>query len=114
MINGASCGSADSTGCGEKSPALPGVGRAPNGIGFDQSTGTVYTANFYDATVSVSKVAGQVSSNNSPRVAVGRGPEAIAIDPANKTIYVTDSGDGTVSMLPELPLTGEGRDPAHG
>jgi YVTN family beta-propeller protein len=101
VINGAICDSADSTGCGQKPPALPGVGRAPNGIGFDQSTGTVYTANFYDATVSVINVAGQVTSNNPPRVAVGRGPEAIAIDPENNTIYVTNSGDGTVSILPE-------------
>jgi DNA-binding beta-propeller fold protein YncE len=101
VINGATCDAANSTGCAHRPPALPGVGRAPNGIAFDQSTGAVYTANFYDATVSVITVTGQVTTGYLPRIAVGRGPEALAIDPANHTIYVTDSGDGTLSILPE-------------
>jgi YVTN family beta-propeller protein len=101
VINGATCDSANSTGCAQRPPALPGVGRAPNGIAFDQSTGAVYTANFYDATVSVINVTGQATSCHPPRIAVGRGPEALAIDPANHTIYVANSGDGTLSILPE-------------
>jgi YVTN family beta-propeller protein len=101
VINGATCDSANSTGCGQKPPAWPGVGRAPNGIAFDPSTGAVYTANVYDATVSVINVVSPAASDNPPRVAVGSGPEAIAIDPANNTMYVTNSGDGTVSVLPE-------------
>jgi DNA-binding beta-propeller fold protein YncE len=106
VINGDTCDSANITGCGQIPPALPGVGRAPNGIAFDQSTSTVYTANALDATVSVINVAGQATSNYPPRVAVGREPEAVAIDPANRTIYVTNSGDGTVSILPEQPVAG--------
>jgi YVTN family beta-propeller protein len=102
VINGATCDSANSAGCAHRPPALPGVGRAPNGVAFDQSTGAVYTANFYDATVSVINVTGhQASSCYPPRIAVGRGPEALAIDPGNHTIYVTNSGDGTLSILPE-------------
>ena len=48
VINGAICDSANMTGCGQHPRTLPGVGRAPNGIAFDPSSDTLYTANFFD------------------------------------------------------------------
>ena len=104
VINGADCDAASHSGCGQIPPALPGVGRAPNGIAYDPSTGTVYTANAQDATVSVINVARRVPERNPPRVAVGSLPEAIAIDPANRTIYITSAFGGRISILPERPV----------
>ena len=107
VINGATCDATNTTGCGKTPPAIPGVGRAPNGIAFDQTTHTVYTANFQDATVSVVNVTPAAIGGHSkqpPRVAVGSTPEAVAVDTANHTIYVVNSFDGTVSVLPEQPV----------
>jgi YVTN family beta-propeller protein len=104
VINGADCDATSHSGCGQIPPALPGVGRAPNGIALDPSTGTVYTANAQDATVSVINVARRVPERNPPRVAVGSLPRAIAMDPANRTIYITSAFGGTISILPERPV----------
>ena len=106
VIDGATCDGANTTGCGNTPPAIPGVGRAPNGIALDQTTHDVYTANALDATVSVTDVATPTARHpaNPPRVAVGSLPEAIAIDAANHTIYIADAFDGTVSILPERPV----------
>jgi YVTN family beta-propeller protein len=106
VINGATCDGTNTTGCGKTPPAIPGIGRAPNGIAFDHTTQTVYTANFFDATVSVVNVTPAATANHSkqpPRVAVGSTPAAVAVDTANHTIYVVNSFDGTVSILPEQP-----------
>jgi DNA-binding beta-propeller fold protein YncE len=107
VINGATCDGSNTTGCGKTPPAIPGVGRAPNGIAFDQTTHTVYTANFFDATVSVVNITPRAirrPSGQPPRVAVGSAPEAIVINHANHTIYVVNSFDGTISILPEQPV----------
>jgi YVTN family beta-propeller protein len=107
VINGATCDGANTTGCGKTPPAIPGVGRAPNGIAFDKTTHTVYTANFLDATVSVVNVTPAAIGGHStqpPRVAVGSTPEAVAVDTANHAIYVVNGFDGTVSILPEQPV----------
>ena len=104
VINGADCDATSHSGCGQIPPALPGVGRAPNGIALDPSTSTVYTANAMDATVSVINVARRVPERNPPRVAVGSLPRAIAIDPANRTIYITSAFAGAISILPERPV----------
>jgi YVTN family beta-propeller protein len=106
VINGATC-DANTTGCGKTPPAIPGVGRAPNGIAFDQTTHTVYTANLQDATVSVVNATPAAIGGHSklpPRVAVGSTPAAVVVDTANHTIYVVNSFDGTVSILPEQPV----------
>jgi YVTN family beta-propeller protein len=107
VISGSTCEAADTSGCGTAPPTLPGVGRAPNGIAFDPSTGAVYTANYQDASVSVVGVDHLRSSIVPPRLAVGSLPSAVAVDPANNTIYVTSEQDGTVSVLSD-------RTPAHG
>jgi DNA-binding beta-propeller fold protein YncE len=106
VINGATCDATNTSGCSQIPPAIPGVGRAPNGIALNQTTRTVYTANALDATVSVIDVATPTTRHpaNPPRVAVGSLPEAIAIDAANHTIYIADAFDGTVSILPERPV----------
>jgi serine/threonine protein kinase, bacterial len=111
VINGATCDGTNTTGCGKTPPAIPGIGRAPNGIAFDQTTHTVYTANFFDATVSVVNVTPRAirrPSGQPPRVAVGSTPEAVAVDTPNHTIYVVNSFDGTVSILPERPIRATG------
>jgi YVTN family beta-propeller protein len=100
VIKGATCDATNISGCGKTPPALPGVGRAPNGIAFDPSNGTVYTANAWDATVSVIAVGSPTAARNPPRFAVGSEPTALAVDPANHTVYVANSADGTVSVLP--------------
>jgi DNA-binding beta-propeller fold protein YncE len=106
IINGATCDAASTTGCSHTPPAIPGVGRAPNGIAFDPLTRTVYTANSLDATVSVIDPSTVTCRHQPapPRVAVGSQPEAIAIDPFTRTIYITDAFDGTLSILPESPV----------
>jgi DNA-binding beta-propeller fold protein YncE len=107
VINGATCDGTNTTGCGHTPPVIPGVGRAPNGIALDQTTHTVYTANFQDATVSVVNVTPAAIAHHSkqpPRVAVGSTPAAVAVDTANHTIYVVNSFDGTVSILPGQPV----------
>jgi YVTN family beta-propeller protein len=107
VIDGATCDGTNTTGCGTTPPVIPGVGRAPNGIALDQTTHTVYTANAFDATVSVVNVTRRAirhPSGQPPRVAVGSAPEATAIDLGNHTIYIADAFDGTISILPEQPV----------
>lgn len=106
VILGASCDATNTSGCSHTPPAIPGVGRAPNGIALDQTTRTVYTANAQDSTVSVIDVATPITRRpgTPPRVAVGSLPEAIAIDQANHTVYMTNTFDGTISMLPDQPI----------
>ena len=106
VINGATCDATNTSGCSQVPPAIPGVGRAPNGIAVDQFTRTVYTANALDATVSVIDVGIPIARHpaSPPRVAVGSLPEAIAIDTGDHTIYIADAFDGTVSILSERPV----------
>lgn len=107
VIDGATCDGTNTTGCGTTPPVIPGVGRAPNGIALDQMTHTVYTANAFDATVSVVNVTRRPirhPSGQPPRVAVGSAPEAIAIDHGNHTIYIADTFSGTISILPGQPV----------
>jgi DNA-binding beta-propeller fold protein YncE len=80
------------------------VGRAPNGIAFDPSSNVVYTANYWDASVSLVKVTHPFSTAIAPRTVVGGLPTAVAIDTANHTIYVTCAQDGTVSVLSDSHL----------
>jgi YVTN family beta-propeller protein len=96
VLNGATCDAANTSGCRQGPPALPGVGRAPRGIALDPSTGHVYTANHQDATVSVLDVGSRTVVPAPPRFAVGRRPIAVAVDPANHTVYVANSLDSTV------------------
>ncbi len=96
VLNGATCDAANTSGCRQGPPALPGVGRAPRGIAFDPSTGQVYTANHQDGTVSVLDVGSRTVVPAPPRLAVGRRPIAVAVDPANHTVYVANSLDSTV------------------
>jgi YVTN family beta-propeller protein len=100
VIKGATCDATNISGCAKTQPALPGVGRAPTGIAFDPSNGTVYTANVWDATVSVIAVGSPTAAQSPPRFAVGSEPIAVAVDPANHTVYVADSLDDTLSVLP--------------
>lgn len=106
VIDGATCDATNTSGCSQVPPAIPGVGRAPNGIAVDQFTHTVYTANALDATVSVIDVGISIARHpaSPPRVAVGSLPEAIAIDTGDHTIYIADAFDGTVSILSERPV----------
>ena len=106
VINGANCDATNTTGCGKTPPAIPGVGRAPNGIAFDPTTHTVYTANFQDATVSVINVTPQPSrplqaATKSRRRQHARGYRYRHREPHH---LHRQQLRGTVSILPEQPV----------
>jgi YVTN family beta-propeller protein len=99
-IDGAQCDATTTSGC-VATPAIDlGPGRAPNGVALDPSTHTLYTANFYNATVSAINLRSPTTERAALRFAVGSAPQYVTIDPADHTVYVTNSLDGTVSVLP--------------
>jgi DNA-binding beta-propeller fold protein YncE len=104
-IDGAHCDASDMSGCTSPSPADLGPGRAPNGIALDPRTHTLYTADFYTATVSAIDLAAPVVGRQIPRFAVGGAPEDVVFDSANRTVYVSSSLDGTVSVVPGIQLS---------
>ena len=71
----------------------------------DQTTDTLYVANFTDNTVSVIDGAtcnGTVGSGcaaTPPSVQVGDGPQGLAVDEATDTVYTTNGNDNTVSVI---------------
>jgi YVTN family beta-propeller protein len=101
VINGSTCDATTVSGCIMTPRSIPGVGRAPNGIAFDPSTNSVYTANYQDASVSVIRTTNRNSATSLPRLAAGSLPSAVAVDPVDHTIYVADTESGTVAVLPD-------------
>jgi YVTN family beta-propeller protein len=100
VIKGATCDASDTSGCATSPEELPGPARAPRGLAFDPSTGTLFSANHADATVSVIDVAHPSAKRAARQLAVGPRPVDIVFDPANNTLYASDSFDGTVSVIP--------------
>jgi DNA-binding beta-propeller fold protein YncE len=108
VINGATCDAADHAGCGQ-TPATINAGLNPWGIAVDQSTNTIYTANYaagdYQGTVSVINGAtcngtdhggcGQVPAT----VTAGFGAFALAIDQTAGTIYVVNLQDTSITVI---------------
>jgi DNA-binding beta-propeller fold protein YncE len=99
VINGASCDTAETSGCAARPPELHNPGYAPNGIALDPANHVLYTANFYGANVSAIDVASSKGSQSIPLFAVGSSPESLAVDPATHTLYVSNSLDGTISVM---------------
>jgi DNA-binding beta-propeller fold protein YncE len=101
VISGSTCDAANISGCSTPPSLMALAGRAPNGVAFEPSSNTLFTANFTDASVSVIKTTERTSAESTPRIAVGSLPSAVAVDPLNHTLYVTNTGSGTVAVLPD-------------
>jgi YVTN family beta-propeller protein len=100
IIDGAHCDGADSSGCVSGPPTDLGPGQlAPNGIALDPATHTLFTANFFNASISEIDMATLPGKLSAPRFAVGSAPEDLALDPGDHTIYASSSLDGTVSVV---------------
>ena len=84
---------------GDLSPAWGGAIWAPNGIALDPATHTLFTANFYNASVSTIDLTGLPHRLSAPLLPVGSAPEDLVLDPGDHTIYASSSLDGTVSVV---------------
>ena len=106
VVNGATCNGSISTGCNQVAPQVP-VGFNAVGIALDPFTHNVYTANFFDASVSIVRGAicnGLVSfgcSQAAAKLPAAHLPESIVTDPAVGTLYV--AGLSALSVLPLVP-----------
>jgi DNA-binding beta-propeller fold protein YncE len=104
VINGATCNSNVTAGCGQ-SPTIVPVGMGPAGLAVNPATDTIYVANILDNTVSVINGATcdgtdhSGCASNPPVIHVGNGPTAVAVDIATDTVYVLNGNDGTVSVI---------------
>jgi YVTN family beta-propeller protein len=110
VINGATCDSAVTSGCGQIPHDIT-VGTEAAEAAIDQATDTVYVTNFADDTVSVIDGAtcnGMVATGCGavpPTIGVGIEPGAVAVDQATGVVFVTNYGyepaslDFTVSVF---------------
>ena len=109
VINGATCNGHQHSGCGQTPPTVR-VGRGPDGVAVNQTTGTVYVANSGSTTANgntVSVINGATCNGarhsgcrqTPPSVRVGHGPYWIALDPAAHTAYTANNTDSTVSVI---------------
>ena len=101
IINGASCNSTTTTGCGQTPKTAP-AGFGSNGIAIDPKGGTVYVANIQDTSLTVLDVrtcnaTRSTGCASTRKINVGRAPLEVAIDREHDTVYVTN-GDNTVTV----------------
>jgi YVTN family beta-propeller protein len=104
VINGKTCNATRTAGCGQ-TPTTVAVGAGPFALAVNESTNTVYVANFDDDTVSVingvvcngtdTSGCGQTPST----LVVGHRPDWVAIDQATNTVYVVNLDSGSVSVI---------------
>ena len=107
VINGAICNGSDVAGCNQVPPNIP-TGYNALGMAVDPLTHVVYTANFFDSSLSV--IAGAVCNRFTslgcglvlPKLPTASFPDSIATDPAVGTAYVASFEFGT-SVLPLVP-----------
>jgi YVTN family beta-propeller protein len=103
-INESTCDAAHRSGCGHVPPTSQ-VGDGPDFLVTAPATGTVYSANSVDNTVSVINAAACDATNTvgcrhpAPTATVGAYPFGIAVDQAHHSIYVANEGDNTVSVI---------------
>jgi DNA-binding beta-propeller fold protein YncE len=106
MIDTTRCNGDDSSGCSTQAPPTTPAGRSVLSASLDPSAGTLYVANFSDASLFAYDTASCNAATQSgcpskpPEVIVGSGPSAAAIDPSSQTVYVPNFWDGTVSLVP--------------
>jgi serine/threonine-protein kinase len=117
VINGATCNSSESSGCGQ-APTTVAVGRAPFGVAVDQATNVIYVVNNQggesDATLSTidgihcdgTDVSGCVSARPSA-LGPGRAPNGIAFDPATRTLFTANFSNATMSAVNLAALPGK-------
>jgi DNA-binding beta-propeller fold protein YncE len=104
VIDGATCNAHTANGCGQTPPTVT-VGDNPEWVTVDQATGTVYTANTNDGTVSVLDGATCNAGNPNgctqtpPTVTTGSSPTFMALDRARHTLFVLNQGDDTMSAI---------------
>jgi YVTN family beta-propeller protein len=72
------------------------VGSNPYGVAVDQTTDTVYVANYGSGTVSVIDGA---TDTVTATIMVGSAPVGLAVDGATDTVYVANAGSGAVSVI---------------
>jgi YVTN family beta-propeller protein len=73
------------------------IGNAPETVGVDRDTNTIYVANYIDNTVSV--IDGRNNTKIGDDIPVGTGPTGIGLNSQTNTIYVANSEDNTVSVI---------------
>jgi DNA-binding beta-propeller fold protein YncE len=108
VIDGTTCNSAATSGCG-RAPASVSIGTESVNetveFAIDHATATLYATNYARNTVSMINTARcnatviSGCAQTPPTVAVGRGPSGIAVNPATHTVYVSNATDNTVSVL---------------
>jgi DNA-binding beta-propeller fold protein YncE len=107
VINGAICNGSDVAGCNQIPPSIP-TGYNALGLAVDPLTHVVYTANFFDSTLSM--VEGAICNRFTslgcglvlPKLPTASFPDSIAIDPAVGTAYVASFEFG-ISVVPLVP-----------
>jgi YVTN family beta-propeller protein len=73
------------------------VGNAPETMGINIHTNTIYVANYLDNTLSV--IDGENNTKIGNDIPVGEGPTGIGVDEDTNTIYVANLDDNTVSVI---------------
>jgi YVTN family beta-propeller protein len=112
VINTATCNATVTSGCQAVPPTLQ-VGGGPQALLADPTTGTLYTANEGDSTVSVVNLASCDGTTTSGCRSVAPAADVstpflnpptkltggVAVDGSTKTVYVANLGAGTVSVV---------------
>jgi YVTN family beta-propeller protein len=104
-IKAATCNATVTTGCASQPAGAVRTGRSPAWLTVDPATGTVYTPNADDNTISVvnattcSAILTFACTRFPPTAPVGDGPDGAAVNDATHTVYVANGNDGTVSVI---------------
>lgn len=97
VIDGATCNSHDTSGCG-RAPATVFIGGPPEALVVNQATNTIYVGNGETNTLSMIDGAtcngtDHASCSHAPAtITVGPGPDGMAVDQATDTVYVANGG----------------------
>ena len=81
--------------------ATIGVGKDPDAVAVDPTTGTVYVANAEDAFPSDVSVINETTDTVTDTIGVGNLPAGAAVDPTTGTVYVANQFSNTVSVIDE-------------
>ena len=104
VINGTTCNGRTSSGC-DRAPRTIKVGSGAFWDVVDQSTGTVYVANYNDGTVSVingavcDSVVTSGCGRTPPTVTTGAGAAFVAVEAGLHTVFTVNQEDDTMSAI---------------